>query len=75
MTRQMTQHFPSMKDCPTKGRDYGIIAIDQWGVEHTSVHENICHTLWSWEHIIWWRYDDDTLLEMARNKILELTDE
>lgn len=69
-TRQLTKHNGS-NVCPTKGNDYGIIAIDEWGVEHHSVHSSIDHENWLWEHMIWWRYDDFTLLEIQTNRLVD----
>lgn len=63
-TRQLNRHDGSVTD-PTKGDNYGIIAIDKDGVEHHSAYSDIPHSAWMWELILFWRYDDPTLIEMA----------
>lgn len=72
-TRRLNPHDGSPKD-PTKGDHYGIVAIDKFGVEHHSAHSDHPHSRWSWGVIIWWRYDDGTMLEMMTWEIAELKD-
>lgn len=72
-TRQLTKHDASDID-PTKGNHCNIIAIDEFGVEHHSAFSVIPHSQWLWSVIVWWRYDDATMLEMQTFKIAELED-
>jgi hypothetical protein len=73
-TRPHFTHDGSNAD-PTKGDHYGIVAIDKWGVEHHSAHSGIGHSHWAWQNILFWRYDDTTMIEMMTWEIATLKDE